>query len=1089
MSEIQPGLYNPGAALEYGGPMNVGSWGFGGSFYLALPARDVGYLLIAVYLLIIALGLRHKRLTLSTKTDRNIFLGLLIAAPIAAALLTVQFPLGVAAPGQPIEPSGASFPLFGAVPWLMAAGLLGEPHAIAVAFLGGLARGGWETQRLVTPFSVAAQAAVFAWLMRRSYADWPGRLAARPLPSALAVGLLFGVMHSIENFAYSSGDFFTALDYTLSLLGPTILASVLEMAIAGVIAESLRRLVPWHRSTQLQIGPYNRSLSARMVTVIITFGVIGGVALTYGNWLLARSSATEIISDQMEQTAHQAGEGIPFFIHTGRTQIRDLATSSEGIGAGDQFLVTLLADAHRSLTFFTRLAVLDEGGAVIADWPQGSVVIPAELQTAAQTGVPQEISVSPDRAGEGVQLIFVSPVSGSGSTVVGWADLSRNPLLQPVLARLAAYRDGQALIVDERGRVISHSDPDQWLQPADFADGPEGVFFEATSSGGARSLVYSHPVAGYPWNVLVSTPQRTLDTLAFSTTANLFVLLVTIGTVLIVGVNLMSRRLTLPLRQMASTAESIARGDLDRHVSAQGEDEIGRLSTSFERMRISLKARLDELNLLLSTSQSMSESFDLDKALPAVLGKIRDLTGAETVRLVLESGSYQAGSGGRGWGSLDEGIVNLARSRGEFALENPSRAGAVLDMAGVLDRLESLIAIPVSHEEEFVGALWLGYRSPRTFAASEIKLLTIFASQLGISLANVGLYHRAEQERSRLMTILESTPDAVIVTDSEGSISLANPAAEAVLTGRAEDIVGMPIEEAIGPPELKKLLTQRTMSEQAIEIKAEGGRVLYAVASEVPGGQTGRVSVLSDVTQFKILDTLKSEFVSTVSHDLRAPLTLMRGYTTMLSNVGPVNEQQQDFLDKILTNVDRMSKLVDDLLDLGRIETGIGLSPEPVEISLVTQDILSTFRPQALNKRVSLEIELDDTMQPLQADPMLLRQAISNLVDNAIKYTDSGGRVILRAEQVDGRQIIQVEDTGVGIAPADQPRLFEKFFRLGKDDTKGSGLGLAIVKSIVEQHHGRVSVESRLGMGSKFTIAIPMLIQQKQVASSGMERS
>jgi PAS domain S-box-containing protein len=335
------------------------------------------------------------------------------------------------------------------------------------------------------------------------------------------------------------------------------------------------------------------------------------------------------------------------------------------------------------------------------------------------------------------------------------------------------------------------------------------------------------------------------------------------------------------------------------------------------------------------------------------------------------------------------------------------------------------------------------------------------------------------------MTILESTPDAVIVTDSEGKISLANPAAEVVLNGRSADMVGKSIDDAIGPPELKKLLSRPTMREQAIEIKAEGGRVL----SEVPGGKTGRVSVLSDVTQFKILDTLKSEFVSTVSHDLRAPLTLMRGYTTMLPNVGPVNEQQQEFLDKILTSVDRMSKLVDDLLDLGRIETGIGLSPEPVEISLVAQDILNTFRPQALNKRVSLEIELDDSMQPLLADPMLLRQAVSNLVDNAIKYTDSGGRVILRAEQVDGRQIIQVEDTGVGIAPADQLRLFEKFFRLGKDDTKGSGLGLAIVKSIVEQHKGRVSVESRLGMGSKFTIAIPMLIQQKQVASGGMERS
>lgn len=1065
--------------------MNVGSWGFGGSFYLALPTRDIGYVLIAVYLLLIVLGLRHNRLSLPKKSDRALFLGLLVSAPIASALLAVHFPgaEGLAYPGRPLAPADASFPLFGAFPWILAAGLLGEPFAIAVAFLGGLARGGWMVQRLLTPFSIAAQAAVFAWLIRRGYADWPGRLAARPLPSALAVGLLFGVMRTIENFVYSGGDFFDALDYSLSLLGPTLLASVIEMSIAGMIAESIRSLVPWHRPAQTQSGPYNRSLAARMVAVIITLGLIGGSALTYGNWLLARSSATDIISDQMEQTARQAGEGIPFFIHTGRTQIRDIAASMEGVGGRDQFMTTLLADAHRSLTFFTRLAVLDSSGTVLADWPQGSVTIHGEILAAAKARVPQEITMAPDRADEGVQLVFVSPVVGPGSSVVGWTDLARNPLLQPVLARLAAYQDGQALIADERGRVISHPDPEQWLEPAEFAGGPEGVTFEATGSGGARALVYSHPVEGYPWSVIVSTPQRTLDTLAFATTANLFILLVTIGGVFIVGVHLMSRRLTRPLRQMASTAESIARGDLNRHITTKGEDEIGRLSTSFEHMRISLKARLEELNLLLSTSQRMSESFDLDQALPVVLGKIRDLTGAESVRLVLKSGTYKAGQGGRGWESLDAGIQELTQERGEFVLENPSRAGAVLDLAGVQDRLDSLIAIPVSHEDEFLGALWLGYRTPRTFAASETKLLSIVAGQLGISLANVGLYHRAEQERSRLMTILESTPDAVIVTDSSGRISLANPAAEAVLTGRADDMVGMPIRDAIGPPELRKLLTRPTASEQAIEIKAEGGRVLYAVASEVPGGETGRVCVLSDVTQFKILDTLKSEFVSTVSHDLRAPLTLMRGYATMLSNVGPVNDQQQEFLDKILTSVDRMSKLVDDLLDLGRIETGIGLSPEPVEISRVAQDILDSFRPQALNKRVSLEIELDDSMEPVQADPMLLRQAVSNLVDNAIKYTASGGRVILRAEQVDGRQIFQVEDTGVGIAPADQPRLFEKFFRLGKDDTKGSGLGLAIVKSIVEQHHGRVSVESRLGVGSKFTIAIPLLLQRKQVSA------
>jgi signal transduction histidine kinase len=132
-----------------------------------------------------------------------------------------------------------------------------------------------------------------------------------------------------------------------------------------------------------------------------------------------------------------------------------------------------------------------------------------------------------------------------------------------------------------------------------------------------------------------------------------------------------------------------------------------------------------------------------------------------------------------------------------------------------------------------------------------------------------------------------------------------------------------------------------------------------------------------------------------------------------------------------------------------------------------------------LNKRIALEVDMGQGMRPIEADPTLLRQAIANLVDNAIKYTQPGGRVTLRARQYDGRQMISVEDSGLGIAPTDQARLFEKFYRARRPDTlkeKGSGLGLAIVKSIIEQHGGRVSVESRLGVGSTFTVEIPARI-------------
>jgi signal transduction histidine kinase len=284
----------------------------------------------------------------------------------------------------------------------------------------------------------------------------------------------------------------------------------------------------------------------------------------------------------------------------------------------------------------------------------------------------------------------------------------------------------------------------------------------------------------------------------------------------------------------------------------------------------------------------------------------------------------------------------------------------------------------------------------------------------------------------------------------------------------------------VSAAEVAELLAATGEEVRTAEIEVSGGRVLYAAAADIAragAGAAGRVCVLGDITHYKKLDKLKSEFVSTVSHDLRAPLTLMRGYGTMLTMVGELTDKQEEFVGKILGSVDRMAHLVDNLLDLGRIEAGIGLNLESVDIGSVIGEVVESFRPHATNKQIALETELSEAMGPVEADPTLLRQAIANLVDNALKYTPQGGRVSVRARQQDGRQVVSVQDSGQGIAPADQVRLFEKFFRARRKEAqreKGSGLGLAIVKSIAEQHGGRVSVESRLGVGSTFTLDLPL---------------
>jgi PAS domain S-box-containing protein len=318
-----------------------------------------------------------------------------------------------------------------------------------------------------------------------------------------------------------------------------------------------------------------------------------------------------------------------------------------------------------------------------------------------------------------------------------------------------------------------------------------------------------------------------------------------------------------------------------------------------------------------------------------------------------------------------------------------------------------------------------------------------------------------------------------MVTDQEDRLLLSNPATWRLLGLGAEWVEGQPVEELVKQPELLELIKASSGGKQSVEVALPDGKVYYATASTVlaEGQRVGRVCILRDITYFKQLDSLKSEFVATVSHDLRSPLTLIRGYATMLDMVGDLNEQQQGYVRKIVSSVEGMTRLVNNLLDLGRIEAGIGLQLEKAPVTDLLERATSALQMLAAQKRVQLSTEiLPHTVDLVEADQALLQQALHNLIENAIKYTEPGGKVTVRANSRQEQIVFEIRDTGIGISPVDQPRLFEKFFRAARSGAKrshGSGLGLAIVKSIAERHGGRVWLESQLGKGSTFYISIP----------------
>lgn len=339
------------------------------------------------------------------------------------------------------------------------------------------------------------------------------------------------------------------------------------------------------------------------------------------------------------------------------------------------------------------------------------------------------------------------------------------------------------------------------------------------------------------------------------------------------------------------------------------------------------------------------------------------------------------------------------------------------------------------------------------------------------------LEHKAkisEAERVKLEAIISNIQDGVIVLDDRHHILLANRAVYEIFRLDGEPISGRHVKDVIVNADLSALIDRaREGALKYHEVHFDDGRVFNA--QYTPLARIGSAVTMQDISYLKEIDRLKNDFIHTVSHDLRSPLTSVLGYMELIERTGPLNEAQHEFLGRLQASVHHMTSLVNELLDLGRLEAGFDTRRESVHLGNVLEYSLNVFDNQIKTKRIRLTREVAEGLAPLRANPIRIRQMIDNLVGNAIKYTPPGGRVHVSLSMRDNQIILRVSDSGPGIPPEEQPHVFEKFFRASNrpQDVEGSGLGLAIVKSIVESHQGRVWVESKLGAGSAFIVLLP----------------
>ncbi|MCB9451196.1 MAG: GAF domain-containing protein [Anaerolineaceae bacterium] len=518
-----------------------------------------------------------------------------------------------------------------------------------------------------------------------------------------------------------------------------------------------------------------------------------------------------------------------------------------------------------------------------------------------------------------------------------------------------------------------------------------------------------------------------------------------------------------------------------------------------------VKRRIDQLAAINTVATSVSQSLDLDRTLKTALKTALGVVGADAGGISLID--YEAGEvvlrAQHGWEHdftnppmrvpVNQGMSGQVITSDEVVLDNDLDGTEQLAVPRFHDEhFRSIAMAPMHARGKIIGILSIMSNKPNAFDDEIITVLKAIADTVGVALDNARLYESTVEHEKRLDAVLQSTADGIISTDQHGRIRLINHAAASMFDVSSARLIGAPLREAPIHPRARDsllfALSSDKSSSRAFKVTMDNERVVALsvspvyVESQVDHDRLtdGWVIVTQDLTYMREEEMARTEFIRAAAHDMRNPLGVTISSLNILQEmVGKPEEDGDGSASEVvrlaLSGVNRLQDLINDVLNLEQIDSGYDVNLAEVDIKELIREIGAEAKPLLQERSLTFSTDFPDTPLNPQMDRKWVRRAVVNYLDNAIKYTQPGGHITMRAFTNDMHLHIEVVDNGPGISMEAQAHLFERFYRVvGTEKIRGTGLGLAIVKSIAEAHGGSVYVRSQKGQGSTFGMTLLM---------------